>query len=356
MELYKIKKGGNISVFKISLNTVLVMMYGTYKGKMTKKVINSEKKQLLSIKKNKLKELYSKGYKELQDYRDKCSEIIDVEDITKHFKFNFNKNWTPLPMLANTVNIETISYPRIIQPKLDGVRCLALKHDDRYIMISRKGEIFNLPYILNEVKHLIDKYTILDGELYIHGKPLSEISGIARKQMPDMFGEKLQYHIYDLGNKNNNSMRITMMKNIVETEIVKVVASTKVYNTNEVNQLHDIYVEGGYEGAILRDMFGFYEFGFRSNNLLKVKKYLDAEFELIGFDIKLNDIDTLNGVFITEDEKEFKVKLKGTREERKRQYNDRFIGNWYTIRYLNLSVNNIPEKAQVNLLNDKYIE
>ncbi len=356
MELYKLKKGGGVSYFSVTLFKTLVMKYGTYGGKLTEKTVNRGRKYLMAVKKNKLKELYSKGYKTIQEYRDKCSGVIEIEDIPKHFKFNFNRNRTTLPKQAKTYKEVTIKYPRLIQAKLDGIRCISLKHEGKYIMISRTGEYFNLPYLLNEVKPLIDEFGILDGELYVHGMEQSEISGIARRHMPDMFGVQLQYHLYDLGSVSHNNIRVLNLNMIRKSNIsklIKVLASDVVQSHKDVMQFHDMYVEAGYEGAILRNITGNYEFGFRSDNLLKVKVYLDSEFELIGFNIKNNDIDTLNGVFITEEGKEFKVKLKGTREERKRQYDDIFVGNYFTVRYLNLSVNNIPEKAQVNLLISK---
>ena len=41
-------------------------------------------------------------------------------------------------------------------------------------------------------------------------------------------------------------------------------------------------VEKGYEGAIIRPKAGKYEYGFRSNTLLKVKTFSDAEFEVVN--------------------------------------------------------------------------
>ena len=37
----------------------------------------------------------------------------------------------------------------------------------------------------------------------------------------------------------------------------------------------------GYEGIIIRNIDGMYEFGFRSDNLIKLKVFDDKEFEIV---------------------------------------------------------------------------
>lgn len=78
-----------------------------------------------------------------------------------------------------------------VQPKLDGHR--ALYKDG--VLYSRQGKELNLPHIVEAIESTGLKHLHLDGEIYLHGLPLQEISKLIKKERPET--KDLQYHIYD---------------------------------------------------------------------------------------------------------------------------------------------------------------
>src|SRR3989304_5553014 len=79
------------------------------------------------------------------------------------------------PMLAAPFedHKHKLVYPVTVQPKFDGVRCLAFRKADGTIMLqSRGGDPYELPHIQNEISPWLGNGWILDGELYIHGTSL----------------------------------------------------------------------------------------------------------------------------------------------------------------------------------------
>ena len=92
-----------------------------------------------------------------------------------------------LPMLAKSYEkeIEKVDWKKavFIQPKLDGMRCLAILKYGEVTLISRKGKIIDtVPHINNALVEL-SKTTnvVLDGELYAHGKTFQENMRLLKK-------------------------------------------------------------------------------------------------------------------------------------------------------------------------------
>ena len=107
----------------------------------------------------------------------------------------------------------------------------------------------------------------------------------------------------------------------------------------------DRYIKRGFEGSMARNVNSKYLFGYRSVDLLKVKRFLDAEYKVIGFTegsaVELGAI-----VFIceTEDGQQFSVRPTGTHEERKEWFTrgDSFVGKMLTVKYQELSNDGVP--------------
>lgn len=64
-----------------------------------------------------------------------------------------------LPMLAKEYNKHhsKIEFPAYIQPKLDGLRCMAFYQNGELCLISRRGKKFNLPHLFTEIKKSTSK-------------------------------------------------------------------------------------------------------------------------------------------------------------------------------------------------------
>ena len=116
------------------------------------------------------------------------------------------------------------------------------------------------------------------------------------------------------------------------------------FSMKDIYELHDKYVAEGYEGAIIRNIDGLYEFGFRSNDLIKLKSFMDSEYKIVGV-VEATGRDEGTAVFVCECEAgQFNVKPMGTRELRADYFKNRkkLIGKMVTVKYQELSNDGIP--------------
>ena len=185
---------------------------------------------------------------------------------------------------------------------------------------SRGGKDYNVAatYIREDeyLKTLFEENPtlILDGELYKHGWNLQKISGLGRLETLTEDHKELQFYCYDIVDENKTfKERYEILQTLSQTEKFVVVEHVDVKGNDNINKLHDKYIDQGYEGLVLRDPNKTYKCGSRSNRMLKVKKFTDAEFEVIDLVEGLRDED-LCFLLKTEDGNQFKAKPIGDRQ------------------------------------------
>ena len=109
------------------------------------------------------------------------------------------------PMLAHPYDPKRLVGEELVcvQPKLDGIRCIARKDG----LWSRKGERFvAVPHVWEEIKHLFEENPdlVLDGELYNHELKhnFNKITSCVKKKKPteeDLEVNKIvQFHVGEL--------------------------------------------------------------------------------------------------------------------------------------------------------------
>ena len=88
-----------------------------------------------------------------------------------------------LPMLAQDFHDHGhhIEFPCYGSPKLDGLRCLAIRDGDSLILRSRGNKEYSVPHVEAQLRAIMPAQAIWDGELYIHGLYLQEITSAAKK-------------------------------------------------------------------------------------------------------------------------------------------------------------------------------
>jgi len=249
-----------------------------------------------------------------------------------------------LPMLALDYHKRghDIHFPCMVQPKLNGVRCIYQGGK----FISRKGKEFTtLKHLIPELKELGLKTP--DGEIYIHGMSFQGIVRLLKKYRPGET-EKLEYWIYDQINDEtflergieiSNKFKKVNPKNLVRVPTIIVTSE------EGIKEWHDKWIKEGYEGAIIRNREGLYKVKHRSKDLQKYKEFVDAEFEIVGAH-EGSGPDAGTVVFEVKNKKGqvFSVRPKGTREERTEWLDNikEIIGKDLTVRYQNLSEDGIP--------------
>ena len=288
-----------------------------------------------------VKKYLDKGYKKISDYGYDSLENFDENVVPKS---NTDQKGLVKPMLCDQYDFNDSKLEKITwkaSTKLDGLRTMLYYKDGVIYTSSRGGKDYNVAatYIREDqyLKTLFDKNPelILDGELYYHGWNLQKISGLGRLETLHEDHKQLQFHCYDIVDENKTFKdRHEILKTFEETEKFIVVKHVDVKGNDNINKLHDDYVAKGYEGLVLRDPSKTYKCGSRSNRMLKVKKFTDAEFEVIDLIEGLRDED-MCFLLTTKDGDKFKAKPIGDRQL-KQWYRDNLkslIGKMATVKY-----------------------
>lgn len=259
--------------------------------------------------------------------------------------------------------------------KIDGCR-MSLYYKDGEIKTASRGggdykystmHITKNPRLVEWFKSHPD--IILDGELYKHGKSLQQISGAARLEKNAYDCEWLEYYIYDIMDSEKTFEERLEILNHIKEDLhlgfnpeqewekgdlqLQMVPHEKVSGWLSIENLHNKYVKEGWEGLVIRNPKRPYKFGGRTNDMIKVKMYQDAEFEITGISEGLRDED-MCFTLITKDGKEFKAKPMGSREV-KQQYRDnlrQLIGKMATVKFFYLSDEGTPLQPVLKCIRD----
>ena len=251
----------------------------------------------------------NKGFYTLQE----CLELMLPQ-------FNTDASGNVKPMLAKAVDWSKVKYPCLMQPKLDGVRCLMVvdrKGPDLEVkFLSRNGkEYTTLSHIADDV---VEKASaepfVLYGEIYSDELSFQEIVAAVKKQRPDSL--KLKFRSYDIVNDETQQQsweRAVDLVDSIQSPHLQLVLSLRVDTKDDIKQAHDEWVAEGYEGAMIRHLDGMYGQGQRSSDLLKVKEFDETEFRAKFFSTGQREEDLI--VYCeTKDGAEFSAKMMGTKE------------------------------------------
>lgn len=88
----------------------------------------------------------------------------------------------------------------------------------------------------------------------------------------------------------------------------------KVSGWNNIQKLHDKYVQEGWEGCVIRDPKKNYKFGGRGSEMIKVKMRKDDTFKVIGYELGLRGVEDMCFILETKEGKPFKAKPMGNRQ------------------------------------------
>lgn len=257
------------------------------------------------------------------------------------------------PMLAtplNKVKPETIDWDNsFAQPKLDGHRCL-FKDGHLY---SRGGKPLDIPHIREAIYQAQMHHMHLDGELYVHGRPLNEISRMVKKATEDTLA--LEYHIYDVVmdapfQERNQIVNAAFDGDTCIGPLVNV-DTFRPTSMEQLDEMHKMFLNMGYEGSMLRTGLDPYLTGKRSAKLLKIKEFHDAEFTVIGV-LEGKPYIRPEGVWKVPvwlcsagNGNTFTVTCHGTMHEKHEFWLNRedYIGRPLTVKYHYLSADGIPQ-------------
>ena len=191
------------------------------------------------------------------------------------------------PMLAAPIKeLLTLRFPKLVSPKLDGVRCLVLDG----VAYSR-----NLKPIRNE--HVQRSLARLphgtDGELVV-GPPVGpDVFNRTQSGVMSFDGEPdFKFYVFDMANTAEPifERRLATVAQFVRAfnmPFAEDLPHQAVYTVAELLAYEQACLSEGYEGVMLRDPAGPYKHGRsteREGWLLKLKRFHDAEAKVVGIE------------------------------------------------------------------------
>ena len=204
------------------------------------------------------------------------------------------------PLLSATIeDTSKLQYPALVSTKLDGIRCS---------VVGGRALSRTLKPIPNKAifEHLSDRgYEGLDGELIV-GKPTSPTvynETVSKVMSHDKGMDNVAFYVFDLHNHPGDftTRNLAVRKyNNPFSPYLPIIHLEQKWVANEDDMLaYEAHCVGiGYEGLILRSPEAPYKYGrstVKEGYLLKVKRFLDSEAEIIGFEEEMfngNDAET----------------------------------------------------------------
>ena len=257
-----------------------------------------------------------------------------------------------LPMLAHSREKKQhkIVYSCFVQPKLDGVRCLARVIDDQVVLWSRKGKLFDVPIELKAaLRPVLKDGLVFDGELFHPDWSFQRIIRAVKKYRDDDT-PALQYWIYDAPDKKTpfyaRFERLQAALMTVSNPNLVLTDTKLAQNWEEVLEKEDEYVSQGYEGLIIRNLASEYRYGHRSNDLLKLKRFQEEEFTILGVSEGIGK-DSGTAIFecrVPDPTNTVSVRPVCSVELRERYWRDgpQLVGRRLSVKYQGLSEDGVP--------------
>jgi DNA ligase-1 len=248
--------------------------------------------------------------------------------------------------------------------KLDGVRCLAVvDFEGKCTLYSRMGKELTT---LNKVKEAIEKTgiinTVFDGEICLMDENGNEdFQGVMKElRRKDHQIDNPIFMIFDMIHKPDFdsgksteilSERLTKLRGwrsgrFVNSFLLRYTDQAVITDGRHFDMWGQIATDKGWEGFMLRKDCG-YE-GKRSKNLVKVKKFHDAEYKVLDFDVdnhevvrdgKSETIEMLSQVWIEHKGHRVKVGSGWTQEQRLQYMDGSIVGKTITVQYFEETTN-----------------
>ena len=204
------------------------------------------------------------------------------------------------PMLAASMEqsngtpatFKDLTYPLGASIKLDGIRCLRVDGQT----LSRSFKQIPNKYIQAQMANLIDG---LDGELVTYNedgtcRTFNQVQGDVMREDGE---PNFKFEIFDYVKDDLNKPYVDRIKDLKVwytglPEFCVLVIPTIINNEAELLAYEEQAITDGHEGIMTRRLDGPYKCGratFKSQDLIKIKRFVDSEAIILGFEEKLNN-------------------------------------------------------------------
>jgi DNA ligase-1 len=291
--------------------------------------------------------------------------IIDRDIETRANASLINKvipGWIPefKVALANPYEEKIVDFERqewYASRKLDGVRCICRVENGTISFFSRTGKTFETLGILgNAILGAGIDNIVFDGEVcLVDDKGKEDFQAILKAiRKKDSTIENPKYFIFDaltldeFDNKVSTVPLFERQQRIPFLQGCEILPQLAMFVESDFSAMQTKAKKLGWEGVMLRRNVGYK--GKRSNDLLKVKKFKDAEYKVIRTindqmrffeDGKDVERETMAAVIIYHKGYEVKVGSGFSKSEREVYYNDpdKIVGKEITVQYFEETTN-----------------
>lgn len=325
-----------------------------------------------------VKKYLDKGYKEIDKHP---NEYTDDELLSIFGDVKTNQYGVIKPQLAKQA--DKVTNPKIfnkewlISRKLDGVKALFYWDGKEIHTASRGGEHYDYSTVhLRTNPSLVAFFkenptVILDGELFVRGRTLQQLSGAARMEKNAYDCDWLQYWVYDCYNSADIDMIASKRYKFLEDKFaeahnfpiyrsgedeseapIRLLGHEYVSGWDNMKALHDKWVAEGFEGAVITDPSKPYKVGSRCNNLIKIKQYKSEDFKVIGYKLGLRGSEDMTFTCELEDGRTFEAMPVGNREikaEYVENFKTKYKGHKAECTFFNYSDDGIPTQPKLRI-------
>lgn len=215
-------------------------------------------------------------------------------------------------------DINDLQYPVAVTYKKDGIRAeIKTKIQSRSLKPIPNKQVNEFLEPIREFASNINR--LIEGEIYIHGLPLNEISMFVNSTDINTRGfhnkikkylregglthpfhyytklpSNIEFYIFDcIGNINESyTHRIARLKDFNIPEGIQVAYPSLIHTAEDLKLFYDLAISEGYEGLVLRDPYGKYKLGrstFNEQLFLKMKPIETLTGTIIGVTERLKN-------------------------------------------------------------------
>lgn len=205
---------------------------------------------------------------------------------------------TFIPMLASLADTKFSQSGWIYEPKMDGIRGIALIQGGKCTLLSRRG--LNLtsqyPVLARELTTLVDHDVVLDGEIIAlneAGRPsfqhLQQRMNLTRDADVLKAEERVPVYFFVFDILHLDKMSLTSVplahRKAALVHALRTSAQVKILNYFDCDGriAYQASIENGFEGIVAKRVDSIYESGRRSPSWLKVKAQQTADFVIGGY-------------------------------------------------------------------------
>jgi DNA ligase-1 len=193
------------------------------------------------------------------------------------------------PMLASDADLKKISFPCLVQPKIDGVRALYLNDQ----LTGRSLKPHKNKHLAKTFNHI--QFKGFDGEMTAMSDPAHpDLCRTTSSALGTYEGEPyLKWWLFDYINSHTKilpyKVRLELLREQLDEyfeiwpdlrNFIQIVDTFYCATMDDLLSFEEDFLDLGYEGLIIRDPEGRYKEGrstIREGGLLRLKRFIDAE-------------------------------------------------------------------------------